>query len=55
MKFLIAGVLVLGLAGGVLIGKAAYQVKLTAGTCLDASTQSIGESIDNFISNIKGK
>lgn len=54
MKYLIAGVIVLSLAGGVWIGKAVYQVKMTPGTCLDAGTKSIGESIDNFISNIKG-
>lgn len=54
MKYLIALALIVGLAGGFWIGKATYQVKLTAGSCLDATTQSIGESIDNFISNIKG-
>lgn len=54
MKYVIALTLVLGLAGGFFVGKAVYQVKLTAGECLDATTHSIGESIDNFIDNIKG-
>lgn len=54
MKYLIALALVVGLGAGFWIGKAAYQVKLTPGQCLDAATQTVGESIDNFITNIKG-
>lgn len=54
MKYLIVLALVVGFGAGVFIGKAAYQVKLTPGQCLDAATQTVGESIDNFISNIKG-
>lgn len=54
MKYLIALAFVIGLGGGIWLGKAIYQVKLTPGQCLDATTQSIGESIDNFISNVKG-
>jgi|AGFS01.1.fsa_nt_gi hypothetical protein len=54
MKLLIVLALVVGFGAGFWIGKAAYQVKLTPGQCLDAATQSVGQSIDNFISNIKG-
>lgn len=54
MKWLITLALVIGIAGGFWLGKAVYNVKLTPGQCLDATTHSIGESIDNFISNIKG-
>lgn len=54
MKYLIALAFVVGLGTGFFLGKSVYQVKLTAGECLDATTQSIGESIDNFIANIKG-
>lgn len=54
MKYLVAVLFVLALAGGIWIGKAVYEVKLTPGTCLDAGTKSVGESIDNFISNIRG-
>lgn len=42
------------LLSGFYIGKAVYNVNITPGTCLDATTQTIGESIDNFIKNVKG-
>jgi len=54
MKLLIVLGLICSIGAGFWLGKAVYQVKLTPGQCLDATTQSIGESIDNFIANIKG-
>lgn len=45
--------LVIGLGAGFYAGKVVYETPVTAGTCVDSATKSIGEKFDEIMGIIK--
>ena len=46
-------ILIVGLGAGVWGGKKIYESPITAGTCVDSATKSIGEKFDEVVKVIK--